>query len=66
MEYEAVPRYCKHCRLLGHSIAQCRALEKKKQAESQEKDGGKEEVNDKGTEQAEVSKEKSDNTMNKT
>lgn len=41
VEYEVVPRYCKHCRLLGHSIAQCRALEKKKQAESHENDGGK-------------------------
>lgn len=33
-EYEAVPKYCKHCRLLGHSIVQCRFLEKKKQAET--------------------------------
>lgn len=28
IEYEGVPKYCTHCRLLGHSINQCRRLGK--------------------------------------
>ncbi|KAK4365067.1 hypothetical protein RND71_016425 [Anisodus tanguticus] len=31
LDYEGVPKYCRHCNLLGHSIHQCRALEKEKE-----------------------------------
>ncbi|XP_059289203.1 uncharacterized protein LOC132042694 [Lycium ferocissimum] len=31
IEYENVPKYCRHCKLLGHSILQCRHAEKKKE-----------------------------------
>lgn len=24
IEYESIPKYCKHCRRLGHSLVQCR------------------------------------------
>ncbi|XP_060212194.1 uncharacterized protein LOC132639792 [Lycium barbarum] len=29
LEYEGVPKYCRHCKLLGHSILQCRKVKKK-------------------------------------
>nr|XP_016507084.1 PREDICTED: uncharacterized protein LOC107824791 [Nicotiana tabacum] len=29
LEYEGIPKYCKHCRKLGHNVIECRALEKK-------------------------------------
>lgn len=28
LEYEGLPKYGKHCRILGHSVTQCRALER--------------------------------------
>ncbi|XP_060210340.1 uncharacterized protein LOC132637239 [Lycium barbarum] len=28
IEYEFVPKYCKHCKKLGHSAAECRVLER--------------------------------------
>lgn len=37
LEYEGVPKYCKHCRKIGHYMINCRALEKKK-AENKEED----------------------------
>lgn len=30
LEYEGIPKYCKHCRKLRHMLADCRVLEKKK------------------------------------
>ncbi|XP_009758922.1 uncharacterized protein [Nicotiana sylvestris] len=33
IEYEHVPKYCKHCKLIGHSLVQCRAAIKKKSVE---------------------------------
>ncbi|OIT20358.1 hypothetical protein A4A49_40385 [Nicotiana attenuata] len=30
IEYEHVPKYCKYCKLIGHSLVQCRAAIKKK------------------------------------
>ncbi|XP_060202736.1 uncharacterized protein LOC132631154 [Lycium barbarum] len=33
LEYENPPKFCIHCRMLGHSIAQCRRVEKKKKEE---------------------------------
>ncbi|XP_060182548.1 uncharacterized protein LOC132612262 [Lycium barbarum] len=29
-EYENVPKFCRHCKLIGHTILQCRHAEKKK------------------------------------
>ncbi|OIT29172.1 hypothetical protein A4A49_22601 [Nicotiana attenuata] len=37
LEYEGVPKYCKHCRKLGHNMINSRALEKKYVASSEEK-----------------------------
>ncbi|OIT39392.1 hypothetical protein A4A49_30737 [Nicotiana attenuata] len=36
VEYEGVPKYCRHCKKLGHSLIECRVLEKKKQVEQRE------------------------------
>lgn len=36
IEYEGVPKYCKHCRKLGHYIVNCRALQKKKASQLKE------------------------------
>lgn len=36
LEYEGVPKYCKHCRRLGHSIIQHRVVEKEKEEKLQE------------------------------
>ncbi|XP_009765415.1 uncharacterized protein [Nicotiana sylvestris] len=33
LEYENVPKYYRHCRLLGHSLVQCRKAEKKVEEE---------------------------------
>ncbi|XP_059294716.1 uncharacterized protein LOC132047729 [Lycium ferocissimum] len=35
-EYENVPKFCRHCKLIGHTILQCRHAEKK-QAEAKDK-----------------------------
>lgn len=37
LEYEGVPKYCKHCRKLGHNMINCKTLEKKNVASSEEK-----------------------------
>lgn len=64
-EYEAVPKYCKHCRLLGHSIVQCRFLEKKKQAETNKVTEEEHVVVEKDALQKEGSKHKEDNIAQK-
>nr|XP_009777335.1 PREDICTED: stress response protein NST1-like [Nicotiana sylvestris] len=46
LEYEGVPKYCKHCRILGHSVVQYKILEKERQKEKEAKDKGLEEKND--------------------
>lgn len=28
--YEGIPKYCKHCRKIGHAIANCKVLERKR------------------------------------
>ncbi|XP_075075277.1 uncharacterized protein LOC142162671 [Nicotiana tabacum] len=43
LEYEGVPKYCKHCRILGHSVLQCRVLEREKNKEKQSKNQEEEE-----------------------
>ncbi|MCD7446834.1 hypothetical protein HAX54_016928, partial [Datura stramonium] len=48
IEYESIPKYYKHCQLLGHSIAQCRVLKKKNKVENAKaEDLNKEEEQDK-------------------
>ncbi|XP_059295378.1 uncharacterized protein LOC132048698 [Lycium ferocissimum] len=32
IEYEGIPKYCKHCKKLGHRMIECRTLERKKAA----------------------------------
>ncbi|XP_059294577.1 uncharacterized protein LOC132047566 [Lycium ferocissimum] len=41
IEYEAMPKYCTHCCLLGHAIEDCRVLERKKRQEKDNKNTGK-------------------------
>ncbi|XP_019232594.1 PREDICTED: uncharacterized protein LOC109213268 [Nicotiana attenuata] len=36
VKYEGVPKYCRHCKKLGHSLIECRVLEKNKQVEQRE------------------------------
>ncbi|XP_060168984.1 uncharacterized protein LOC132599789 [Lycium barbarum] len=36
IEYESIPKYCNHCRKLGHNMENCIVLEKKKMEEIQE------------------------------
>ncbi|XP_070024832.1 uncharacterized protein [Nicotiana sylvestris] len=36
LEYEGVPKYCKHCRKIGHYMINCRAFEKKKAEQKEE------------------------------
>ncbi|XP_059294680.1 uncharacterized protein LOC132047690 [Lycium ferocissimum] len=38
IEFENIPKYCKHCRKLGHNLIECRVLEKKKQEELKEEE----------------------------
>ncbi|OIT32841.1 hypothetical protein A4A49_39314 [Nicotiana attenuata] len=38
LEYEGVPKYCKHCRKIGHYMVNCRALEKKKVENKEEEE----------------------------
>lgn len=45
LEYEGVPKYCKHCRILGHSVVQCRILEKERQKKKEAKNKKSEEKN---------------------
>lgn len=45
LEYEGVPKYCKHCWILCHSIVQCRILEKERQKEKEAKNKELEEKN---------------------
>lgn len=33
LEYENVPKFCRRCKILGHSITQCRKIEQKKNEE---------------------------------
>ncbi|XP_060203078.1 uncharacterized protein LOC132631524 [Lycium barbarum] len=64
LEYEGIPKYCRHCRKLGHMMADCRVLEKKKAAEKQKVDmqtmdteNGVNIINDKGDELAKAMEE---------
>nr|XP_033516369.1 uncharacterized protein LOC104112999 [Nicotiana tomentosiformis] len=50
LEYENVPKYCRHCKLLGHSILQCRKIEKN--SEGDEKDKGKNIVEEQGSKES--------------
>lgn len=43
LEYEVVPKYCKHCKILGHSLIQCRVLEKERHKEKENKNKESEE-----------------------
>ncbi|XP_060182467.1 uncharacterized protein LOC132612161 [Lycium barbarum] len=36
IKYENITKYCKHCRRLGHNLANCRVLEKRMQEEKKE------------------------------
>ncbi|KAH0687341.1 hypothetical protein KY285_017901 [Solanum tuberosum] len=36
IEYENIPKFCKHCRKLGHSMINCRVLERIKETEKKE------------------------------
>ncbi|XP_009799697.1 protein PXR1-like [Nicotiana sylvestris] len=38
LEYESVPKYCRHCRKLGHDLINCRVVEKMRIAEKKEED----------------------------
>lgn len=38
IEWESVPKYCKHCKKIGHAIINCWVLEKKIQMEKKEKE----------------------------
>ncbi|XP_060200230.1 uncharacterized protein LOC132628470 [Lycium barbarum] len=38
LEYENVPKYCRFCKILGHSIAECRRVEQKKAEERNKAD----------------------------
>ncbi|OIT39211.1 hypothetical protein A4A49_28977 [Nicotiana attenuata] len=38
LEYEGVPKYCKHCRKIGHYMINCSVLEKKKTENLQEEE----------------------------
>lgn len=38
LEYEGVPKYCKHYRKIGHYMINCRALEKKTENKEEEKE----------------------------
>lgn len=33
LEYESMPKYCRHCKLLGHSIVQCRKMVKREEGD---------------------------------
>ncbi|XP_060195127.1 uncharacterized protein LOC132624351 [Lycium barbarum] len=37
IEYEGAPKYCKHCKNLGHNVLECRVLERMNQKKEQEK-----------------------------
>ncbi|KAM3251546.1 hypothetical protein P3L10_005616 [Capsicum annuum] len=37
LEYEAIPKYCKHCKKIGHTMTICRILEKNLAKEKEEK-----------------------------
>ncbi|XP_019235433.1 PREDICTED: uncharacterized protein LOC109215779 [Nicotiana attenuata] len=37
IEWENVPKYCKHCRKIGHSLINCWIVEKKKREENEKK-----------------------------
>ncbi|KAK6789050.1 hypothetical protein RDI58_012849 [Solanum bulbocastanum] len=46
LEYENIPKYCKHCRKLGHKVMNCQVLEKIRSNEAkEEKDKKKKSVN---------------------
>ncbi|XP_060210726.1 uncharacterized protein LOC132637688 [Lycium barbarum] len=38
VEYEGIPKYCKHCRKLGHVLANCRILERKQATQTKNED----------------------------
>ncbi|KAM3398332.1 hypothetical protein P3S68_001847 [Capsicum galapagoense] len=39
LEYEAIPKYCKHCKKLGHNMLNCRVLERLRAKETLAYDG---------------------------
>ncbi|XP_070031808.1 uncharacterized protein [Nicotiana tomentosiformis] len=38
IKYESIPKFCKHCRKLGHNMMNCRVLEKKRATKNIEAD----------------------------
>lgn len=70
LEYEGVPKYCKHCRKIGHYMINCRALEKKKAENIQEEENQNQGIDHQSTKEQEGSKanessnEKSQNLPN--
>ncbi|XP_059318773.1 eukaryotic translation initiation factor 5B-like [Lycium ferocissimum] len=47
IEYENIPKYCKHCKKLGHNLMECRVLERKKENEKKEVERMKQHTNPK-------------------
>ncbi|KAM3337881.1 hypothetical protein P3S68_032206 [Capsicum galapagoense] len=37
LEYEAIPKYCKHCKKIGHTMTNCKILKKNLAKEKEEK-----------------------------
>ncbi|XP_059302210.1 uncharacterized protein LOC132054174 [Lycium ferocissimum] len=47
IEYENIPKYCKHCKKLGHNLTECRVLARKKENEKKEVERMKQHTNPK-------------------
>lgn len=56
IEYEGVPKYCRHCKLLGHSITQCRAIGNEKEMQKKELNADQNNLSNEFTSEAETSK----------
>ncbi|OIS98131.1 hypothetical protein A4A49_05154 [Nicotiana attenuata] len=61
LEYEGVPKYCKHCRKLGHNMMNCRVLERKREIERKEQ---QEKQNKNKHDEAEIAENKEANDEN--